>query len=180
MLESLVSSRIRRTLIDYLLSHPTDRFYLRGLSKDLELSLSPLRRELKRLEQSGLLKTEPEGNMLFYTVNTTSTLFQELNSLKAKAQDAPVLQSPSSAIAGVHPVLPVVKVRPRPLFAWAAAAVLLIVIAGFSLVLSKRQPASVTVIMPSSSSGVMRGARWQVVPGAMGGGFGADTDKESY
>ena len=78
MLEALISSRIRRTLFEYLLAHPTDRFYLRGLAKDLSLSVSPLRRELKRLEHSGMLKAVQEGNMLFYTVDTNSPTFLEL------------------------------------------------------------------------------------------------------
>jgi len=78
MLETLVSSRIRRALFEYILSHPNDRFYLRGLAKELGLSVSPLRRELKRLECSGMLKAAQEGNMLFYTVDQASPAFLQL------------------------------------------------------------------------------------------------------
>lgn len=78
MLEMLVSSRIRRILLTHLLTHPTDRFYLRGLAKTLELSVTPLRRELKRLERSGVLTAMQEGNMLFYTVNVNSAAFLQL------------------------------------------------------------------------------------------------------
>ena len=55
MLETLISSRIRRALFEYILTHPSERFYLRGLAKSLGLSVSPLRREIKRLEHSGML-----------------------------------------------------------------------------------------------------------------------------
>ena len=78
MLETLVSSRIRRTLFEYILAHPSDRFYLRGLAKTLDLSVSPLRRELKRLERSGMLYAVQEANVVFYTVNTTSPSFLQL------------------------------------------------------------------------------------------------------
>ena len=78
MLETLVSSRIRRTLFEYLLTHPHERFYLRGLAKDLSLSVSPLRRELKRLERAGMLRTVQEANILFYTVNADSPAFLQL------------------------------------------------------------------------------------------------------
>ena len=78
MLETLVSSRIRRTLFEHILLHPGDRFYLRGLAKTLQLPVSPLRRELKRLEQAGILQAVPEGNILFYTVNTASPRFIQL------------------------------------------------------------------------------------------------------
>jgi hypothetical protein len=78
MLETLVSSRIRRTLFEHILLHPDERFYLRGLAKSLQLPVSPLRRELKRLEQAGMLTQAPEGNILFYTVNTASPQFVQL------------------------------------------------------------------------------------------------------
>ena len=57
MLETFISSRIRRALFEYILCHAGERFYLRGVAKELSLSISPLRRELKRLEQAGMLRT---------------------------------------------------------------------------------------------------------------------------
>ena len=78
MLETLISSRIRRTLFEYLLTHPTQYFYLRGLAKDLNLSISPLRRELVRLEQAGVLAVVEEANIRFYRVNTESPVYRQL------------------------------------------------------------------------------------------------------
>ena len=78
MLEALVSSRIRRSLLEYVLTHSTDRFYLRGLAKSLSLPISPLRRELKRLQQAGMLSASLEGNMVFYTVDCNSPTFMQL------------------------------------------------------------------------------------------------------
>ena len=83
MFESLISSRIRRSLLEHIVSRPDDRFYLRGLSKELGLSVSPLRRELKRLEHSGMLKAIPEGNMVFYEADKTSAAFLELQSMQS-------------------------------------------------------------------------------------------------
>lgn len=77
-LKTLVSSRIRRTLLEHLISHPDDRFYLRGLAKELNLTISPLRRELKRLEQLGVLRAYDEANVRFYVVNQHAPLFQQL------------------------------------------------------------------------------------------------------
>ncbi len=78
MLETLISSRIRRTLLEHILAHPDDRFYLRGLAKTLSLSVSPVRRELLRLEQLGMLAAYEEGNMRFYVVNQSCAEFQQL------------------------------------------------------------------------------------------------------
>lgn len=85
MLEPIVSSRIRRTLVEYLLAHPHDRVYLRGLAKQLTLSISPLRRELKRLEELGVLNAYDEANIRFYVVNPSSTFFSQLTAISAEA-----------------------------------------------------------------------------------------------
>ena len=124
MLEHLVSSKVRRTLFEYLLTHPQDRFYLRGLAKDLGLSVSPLRRELKRLELTGMLKAEQEGNMLFYTVEASSSAFLQL---KGAGSPAPLL-APSAVeqvpIPGPRiepsPVVPVAQPAPSPVAASGA------------------------------------------------------------
>ncbi|MBI3311900.1 MAG: winged helix-turn-helix transcriptional regulator [Candidatus Omnitrophica bacterium] len=80
MFETLVSSKTRRLLFEYLLTHPDHRFYLRGLSRELDVATSPLRRELKRLEQLGVLRAYQEANALFYVVDQTSPLFTQLKS----------------------------------------------------------------------------------------------------
>lgn len=95
MFETLISSRIRRTLFEHLLAHPAERFYLRGLAKALGLSISPLRRELKRLERAGILQAAQEGNILFYAVNTTSIEFLQLT----QASQRTTAPSPVTAAA---------------------------------------------------------------------------------
>lgn len=223
MLETLVSSRIRRALFEYLLTNPTERFYLRGLAKSLNLTVSPLRRELKRLEHSGLLQATHEGNMLFYTVNTSAPDFIQLRQASQQAT-APSLVAPASDAAasgaGLAPqaVLDVPQLT-RVAVAMAAAAAqprtarsaaslhapmpantlvgaagvgiaLLVVVASLiyirltdsqlisetSRVLANRK-AEVTMVprQASASSGVMRGSRWQISPGGIGGGFGRET-----
>lgn len=206
MLENLVSSRIRRSLLEHILSSPKERFYLRGLAKSLNLSVSPLRRELKRLEQSGMLRAEEEGNMLFYAVETNSQAFLELArmtlTIPVAAPTVAQTKAPSDALVAVaEPVVTApVTVEPVRQSAWAsplstptlvtAAAVgmaLVVVVAGIfylrltdeQIALVSRNP-KVTVVVPqASSSGIMRGARWQVVPGGFGG-FSTAKGQESY
>lgn len=101
MLETLISSRIRRALFEHILTHPSERFYLRGLAKSLQLSVSPLRRELKRLERSGMLQAAQEGNMLFYAVNTQSPSFlqlQQASQTKAPSPSVPASDAPASGV----------------------------------------------------------------------------------
>ncbi len=100
MLETFVSSAIRRSLLEHILAHTNDRFYLRGLAKQLGVSVSPLRREIKRLEQAGLLRAAPEGNLLFYYVNATSPAFLQLQQVgqSPRPQEASVIAGASSAL----------------------------------------------------------------------------------
>lgn len=230
MLETLVSSRIRRTLFEHILSHPDERFYLRGLAKALDLSISPLRRELKRLERSGMLKATQEGNMLFYTANPASPAFLQLMQAGQSLDPAPKGRSwaslgisptvqpatqqadaPSEAPSPVHQsrdATPVGTVPASRRVSWwrsplsspaliGAACVgiaLILFVAGLlrlsvtqerlasqgSRALATRR-AEVTVVVPETpaSSGVMRGARWQIVPGGFGG-FSSGVTDDSY
>lgn len=182
MLEELVSSRIRRALLEHILLHPQDRFYLRGLAKTLNLSVTPLRRELKRLERSGMLTAVREGSILFYTVETTSQPFLKLRSV--------ILPDAPTAVVSL-PVAPRKRWAFAPVLVGVAAVLMLA--GAVSLALASRQLASVsrtlvtrkaevTVVMPPhSSSGVMRSSKWQLVPGGVGGGFGsAAPTSEAY
>jgi hypothetical protein len=78
MIESLISSKVRRALLEFLIAHPERRFHLRGLARELGLAVSPLRRELKRLEELGLLRAFDEGNMRLYLVDRACELFHQL------------------------------------------------------------------------------------------------------
>lgn len=186
-LGSLISSRIRRALLEHLLAHPAERFYLRGLAKTLNLSVSPTRRELLHLEEAGLLKAYDEANVRFYVVDRTSPLFLQLTAA-LRSSPAPV-ETPYAP-----PITPQVEVaRPAaPSFSWKPAmegvALSLIVagvLAGVAYVAYTNQRLLLvtkrTMLMPKTqvtvvespqaqpASGAMRGSRWQLVPGGMGG-----------
>lgn len=240
MLETLVSSRIRRTLFEHILIHPGEPFYLRGLAKQLNLSVSPLRRELKRLERSGMLRAVQEGNLVFYAVNTDSTAFLQLKQAGLPAMaavqtgrptEAPSQEplgaqgSPAPALAkggpgGLRVIAPspqppapsqaaipigIVSANPKssrsssplsgPALVGAAGVgmALMLILAGIAYLslirerqlaqishhLSTRQ-AEVTIVVPSAStSGVMKGRRWQIVPGGFGG-FSSGSSGEAY
>lgn len=189
MLETLVTPRIRRTLLEYLLAHPSDRFYLRGLAKDLNLPISPLRRELKRLERAQMLSAVPEGNMLFYAVKADSPAFLQL-----RRMEVPL---PSIPLEAVHiETTPSLwrTALPTPLLLATSTVgmTLVLIVAGlFYLTMTNRQAvsqafrilstrkAAVTIVAPPSAAGTMRGAKWQVTPGGFSG-FSSGASHESY
>ncbi len=190
MLEMLVSSRIRRALLEHIVVHPRDRFYLRGLARELDLSVSPLRRVLKQFERSGLLRSIREANVCFYAVNPASPAFLQLQalqtsdvSLKPRASSFPGppftsagAGQPSAQWKERHKGLPLLWVT-----SLALAMFVSIVTAGYFTLTHQQQTASgvqtlgrrfirgPAVVSQSSASGAMRGSRWQVIPGAVGG-----------
>ena len=95
-LEPLISSKIRRALLEHFLTHPGERFYLRGLAKTLNLSVSPARRELLRLEHLGVLKAYPEANIRFYVIDPASPLVTQL---KAYQQAPSALELHQTTVA---------------------------------------------------------------------------------
>ena len=203
MLEALISSRIRRVLVEYLLAHPEHPVYLRGLAKELGLSISPLRRELKRLEQAGLLKAHEEGNIRFYAVDQSSPLFAQLQHAPQLAQvPAPHTAQPSdSRLQTQERAEPDDEQSPRR-FAWrwpailntvslTAIALAVLGVAAY-LVVTNQQLLSVarhslsapqthvTVVEPQSDmASEMRSSRLRLLPGALGG-FSTGGSQDTY
>ncbi|MEA3449621.1 MAG: hypothetical protein U9Q85_01430 [Patescibacteria group bacterium] len=60
MLNKLFGSQARVKILKLFLSHPSEKFYIRQISRDLKLQLNSVRRELDNLEQFGLLMSNPE------------------------------------------------------------------------------------------------------------------------
>lgn len=125
MLEPIVSSKIRRALLEHLFAHPQERVYLRGLAKQLSLSISPLRRELKRLEQLRVLRAYDEANIRFYVVDQTSPLFAQLQTWCPRPAEQRLSlggQTPSTPTAvgaeGLTPAVAQAPVPSRPVVAW--------------------------------------------------------------
>ena len=167
MLEQLVSSRIRRTLVEHLLAHPSERFYLRGLAKQLGLSISPLRRELLRLEQAGVLKATDEGSLRFYLVDQTAPLFVQLRQVSGSLP--PPVSMPTMVMPAKleDPRPPTKRAYPWPI-ALALSGGLAVMMLGAGMYHASRShrmmPRSVSRV-----SGEMVSGRWRLMPGAVGG-----------
>lgn len=62
-------SELRRKLLTYFYTNRTARVYVRQLASALEVDSTNLSRELSRLEQAGLLRSEVEGRQRYYSIN---------------------------------------------------------------------------------------------------------------
>lgn len=83
-LTDFMVSRVRAKMIQTFLSHPGEMFYVRQLTRETKEEINAVRRELQRMEKSGMLKSEHRGNRLYYFFKPSYLFYQELLSLVAK------------------------------------------------------------------------------------------------
>ena len=94
MLEQLFGSKARVRLLKAFLSRPEQKYYTRQLSRDLDLQVNSVRRELENLKHLGIIKeleNEDEdvetkkNDKKYYCGNIDFLLFHELKKLFSKS-----------------------------------------------------------------------------------------------
>ncbi|MFA6392375.1 MAG: winged helix-turn-helix domain-containing protein [Patescibacteria group bacterium] len=86
MLEQLFGSRTRVKLLRLFLTEPEKLFFVREITRTIDERINSVRRELKNLEDMGLVMSHDEDQKKFYQVNSNFILFPELRGLILKAQ----------------------------------------------------------------------------------------------
>ncbi len=81
---NLFRSKIRQKVLGLFFTNPKSRYYVRQLQSMFQVSVGSLHRELKHLEEIGILKSERQGNLKFYFTNTDYPLFNELKGIVSK------------------------------------------------------------------------------------------------
>jgi len=85
----ITKSKLREELSALYFTNPNKKYYLRELEKLLNFSLGNIRRELIKLENTGLFLIENKGNLVYYYLNQSYPLFEELKSIIFKTSGAP-------------------------------------------------------------------------------------------
>ncbi|MDD5009642.1 MAG: nucleotidyltransferase domain-containing protein [Syntrophorhabdaceae bacterium] len=80
----LFKSKARTALFQLYFTNPEGSYYLRELERMFNISVSILRKELMRLEEEGIFLSEKKGNLLYYRLNQTYPLFEELKNIVRK------------------------------------------------------------------------------------------------
>jgi hypothetical protein len=84
MLKDLITSRVRVKILTLLLSNPDKIFHVRDIVRQIREEINAVRRELKHLENCGLVGKEPRANRLYYNFRKNYPLYFELLELIAK------------------------------------------------------------------------------------------------
>ncbi len=86
MLETFITSRVRRKIVILYAKYPDFQTHVRGLAKLLKEDAGNVQRELARLEKVGFLHSKPKKNTKIYYANPAFPLFKELQSMVLKSQ----------------------------------------------------------------------------------------------
>lgn len=88
MLDTFITSRVRRKIIVVYAKFPDFKTHVRGLAKLIKEDAGNIQRELKRLEKVGFLTSEKQGNTKIYSTNKSFPIFKELQGIVLKSQRA--------------------------------------------------------------------------------------------
>lgn len=84
-LTDFMISRVRVKLYKIFFDNPTEMFYVRQLTRMASEEINAVRRELARMENKGVVRSEKRGNRLYYSVNEAYDYYEDLLSLVAKS-----------------------------------------------------------------------------------------------
>jgi predicted nucleotidyltransferase len=88
MLQKLFSSRVRVEILSTFLMNPEKERYMREVARITGEDYKNVSRELRNLEEIGLLSSRNEGNLRFFGLNKGFVIYEELKSIFMKTKGA--------------------------------------------------------------------------------------------
>jgi predicted nucleotidyltransferase len=83
-ISKIFKSQTRKELFRLYFTNPDQEYYLRELERILQTPVSMIRKELTRLEEEGIFLSRRKGNLIYYLLNQSYPLFDELKSIVFK------------------------------------------------------------------------------------------------
>ncbi|MCX6705229.1 MAG: winged helix-turn-helix domain-containing protein [Candidatus Woesebacteria bacterium] len=80
----LITSKVRIKILELFFSNLKEIYHVRGIVRETSEEINAVRRELAKLENDGVLRKEPRGNRIYYSVRPEYSLFGDLVSIVAK------------------------------------------------------------------------------------------------
>jgi hypothetical protein len=84
-LQDFMISRVRVKIVELFFRQPNEMFFVREITRQTHEEINAVRRELDRMLECGLLKSEERGNRLYYYLNKHYTFYAELLRMVAKS-----------------------------------------------------------------------------------------------
>lgn len=84
-LTDFIISKVRVKMLELFFRNPTALYYVREITREIDEEINAVRRELDRMEEAGIVKSEKRGNRLYYFLNKQYDFYPELLRLASKA-----------------------------------------------------------------------------------------------
>ena len=84
-LEDIITSKVRVKILELFYSNLSEMYHVRGIVREIKEEINAVRRELEKLETSGILKKEPRVNRVYYFLRNDYPLFGDLLAIVAKS-----------------------------------------------------------------------------------------------
>jgi hypothetical protein len=84
-LQDFMISRVRVKVMELFFRQPQEMFFVREITRHTKEEINAVRRELDRMLECGLLKSEERGNRLYYFLNKNYTFYPELLRMVVKS-----------------------------------------------------------------------------------------------
>lgn len=84
-LNDLLVSKVRVKVLELFYKNPEEMYYVREITRLIKEEINAVRRELERMLECGLLKSEQRGNRLYYYLNKRYLYHQELQRIVTKS-----------------------------------------------------------------------------------------------
>jgi len=84
MLNLITKSEIRKKIILLFIYNPGKSYYINEIARLIKTSAGNVQRELKKLEENGLLLKEKKGNLVYFEINTVNPLFEDFKNIVDK------------------------------------------------------------------------------------------------
>jgi predicted nucleotidyltransferase len=88
LLERLFSSRVRIRLLTIFLLHPDEQYHIRAIASEVNAQYSAVWKELKNLEDAGLLQSEKTAGRKLFRLNPQFPIISELRNILLKTVSA--------------------------------------------------------------------------------------------
>ena len=80
----IITSKVRIKILELFFSNLKELYHVRGIVREIDEEINAVRRELTKLEADGILRKEPRGNRVYYSIRSEHPFFGDLISMAAK------------------------------------------------------------------------------------------------
>ena len=83
-LSDIITSKVRIKILELFFSNLKEIYLVRGVVREIKEEINAVRRELTKLESDGILRKEPRGNRVYYSLRPDHTFYGDIISIVAK------------------------------------------------------------------------------------------------